>query len=568
MISTCGIGRGILVASTVADNRRVTIRFRGPALIPLLIAVAGAGIVIYQWSGARPLWLDEEMIALNFRDRSFSALGGRLWLDQSAPLGWLALQRLVLLVFGSSELVLRAVPALFGVATVAAALFVGQRWLTTTGSAVFVLLCSIGEWMSFHSVELKPYSADTFWGVALPALAVAAAAAESSDARRRGVVTWAVAAAIGHWFALGGLLVLPACFIVLAVSESRGGAVMRRLAVAFAVVTASFAVHYLVAIRYTQSSTSLQNFWQFAMAPPGAGFAGTLEWLYGQLLPIALKPGGTALAASFWISVALGVLLAPARLLGAAAGLVVLSAFALGAARIMPLYERLSLWFVPALYLAIALFADRGAWVLRRKVFQRSAMNLATACVIFLMVGTVCVDIVDRGVSDLRGGRPRDTNHSTDDRTAVTWLMEQRRTGDTIITTRHAQPAIWWYGGVPISDGVGRQFPDGGRIFIVDRYTGERGCRGRELRRAIDRGHRIQVYLGFADTTPGFDDLLLGELSKYGTITAVRQFAGNSRAAVIDPNVTAGSGLFWSDAWKDGKAPLTGCVGVDEGSVW
>ncbi len=59
--------------------------------LPLLIAVAGAGIVLYQWMGARPLWLDEEMIALNFRDRSFAGLGGRLWLDQSAPLGWLAL---------------------------------------------------------------------------------------------------------------------------------------------------------------------------------------------------------------------------------------------------------------------------------------------------------------------------------------------------------------------------------------------------------------------------------------------------------------------------------------------
>ena len=544
----------------------MTSRLTRPALVPLLIAVAGAGIVIYQWTGARPLWLDEEMIALNFRDRSFTALGGRLLLDQSAPVGWLALQRLVLLVLGSSELALRAVPALFGVATVAAAFVVGQRWLTTTGCAIFVLLCSLGEWMSFHSVELKPYSADTFWGISLPALAVAAATAGSSDARRRGVMIWAVAAAIGHWFALGGLLVLPACFVVLALSQRRDRDELRQLGVAFAVVTASFAVHYLVAIRYTQSSASLQNFWQFAMAPSGAGFAGSIEWLYKQLGPLAAKPGGSALAASFWISVALGVVLAPARLLGAAAGLVVLSAFALAVARIMPLYERLSLWFVPALYLAIALFADRGVLVLRRKTFQRSAMNLATACVIFLMVGTVCVDIVDRGAGDLRVGRPRDNNHSTDDRAAVAWLMEQRQSGDTLITTRHAQPAIWWYGGIPISEAGGRQFPDGGRIVIVDRYTGPRGCRGKEL--AVDPRHRIQVYLGFEDTTPGFDDLLLTELSKYGAITDVRHFAGNSRAAVIDPTVTGASGLFWEDAGKDGKTPLTGCVGAEDAGVW
>jgi hypothetical protein len=226
----------------------VVARATRPALIPLAIAIAGAAIVLYQWMGVRPLWLDEEMIALNFRDRSFAELGGQLWLDQSAPLGWLAAQRLVLLVIGPSELALRAIPALFGVATVFAAFFIGRRWMTTTGCAIFVLLCSLGQWMSFHALELKPYSADTFFGLVLPALAVAAAAT-STDARRRSLAMWAIAAAIGHWFSLGALLVLPACFVVLAVSERRDRDGIRRLAVAFGVVTASFALHYLLAIR-------------------------------------------------------------------------------------------------------------------------------------------------------------------------------------------------------------------------------------------------------------------------------------------------------------------------------
>ena len=545
----------------------MTSRLTRPALIPLLIAVAGAGIVIYQWTGARPLWLDEEMIALNFRDRSFSALGGRLLLDQSAPLGWLALQRLVLLVFGSSELILRAVPALFGVATVIAAFFVGQRWLTTTGCAIFVLLCSLSPWISFHAVELKPYSADTFWGICLPALAAAAATA-SGAARRRAVMTWAVAAAIGHWFSLGALLVLPACFIVLAVSQRRDPKEMQQVVVAFAVVIGSFAAHYLLAIRYTQSSASLQNFWQFAMAPRDAGFAGSLRWLYGQLEPFAVKPVGTALAASFWISVALGVALAPARMLGIAAGLVVLSGFALAVLRIMPLYERLSLWFVPALYLAIALLADRGVWVFQRKPFKRAAMNLATAFVIFLMVGTVSLDIVDRGIQDFRFGRPLDSNHITDDRGALAWLMEQREPGDVLITTHHAQPAVWWYGRVPISAGGGGAFPDGGRIFAAEYYDSSRACRGRGLETAIDPRHKVLVYFGFVDTPPGFDDLLLEQLSKIGTVTALRHFPGASRAAVIDPAFRGGSNLFWEDAGKDTGTWLKGCVAVDAAQVW
>ena len=542
-------------------------RFTRPALIPLLIAVAGAGVVIYQWAGGRPLWLDEEMIALNFRDRPFTALGGRLFLDQSAPLGWLALQRLVLLVFGSSELVLRAVPALFGVATVIAAFVIGQRWLTPFGSAIFVLLCAAAQWMTFHAVELKPYSADTFWGLSLPALAVAAASA-SNDARRARVMLWAAAAAIGQWFALGALLVLPACFIVLAISQWRDRAGWTHLAAAFAVVIASFAIHYLLAIRFTQSSTSLQDFWQFAMAPRDAGLVDSLKWLYRQLAPFASKPGSTALAASFWISVALGVAFAPVRMLGAAAGLVVLTGFALAVARVMPLYERLSLWFVPALYLAVSLFADRGILLVQRRPFQRSAINLAAACVIFILVGTLCLDVVEHGIADFRFGRPLDSNHITDDRGALAWLMQQREPGDVLITTHHAQPAVWWYARVPIAEGRGHAFPDGGRIFVAEHYTSPRACRGRELENAIDPLPKVLIYFGFVDTTPGFDDLLLERLSKVGTVTALRHFPGASRAAVVDPALKGGSNLFWEDAGKDTGMWLKGCVAVEPARVW
>ena len=66
-----------------------------------LIAVAGAGLQLYQWFGARPLWLDEQMIAVNLRDRTLGNFWGPLWLGQIAPLGWLMLQRLSVLALGT-----------------------------------------------------------------------------------------------------------------------------------------------------------------------------------------------------------------------------------------------------------------------------------------------------------------------------------------------------------------------------------------------------------------------------------------------------------------------------------
>ena len=102
------------------------------------IALAGAANLIRWWLLARPLWVDEEMIALNARWRSFADLAGPLWLDQTAPLGWLALERLALVTFGVDERAARALPTAFGIATLAVAVWIGRRWMSPVGAAILV----------------------------------------------------------------------------------------------------------------------------------------------------------------------------------------------------------------------------------------------------------------------------------------------------------------------------------------------------------------------------------------------------------------------------------------------
>ena len=123
--------------------------------IAYAIAIAGAGLLVYWCRLARPLWVDEEMIALNARWRSFADLGGPLWLDQSAPLGWLALERAVLVAFGTGERAARALPVVCGIGTLAVAAWIGRRWMTALGAAILVGLCSIGPWIVFFTLELK-----------------------------------------------------------------------------------------------------------------------------------------------------------------------------------------------------------------------------------------------------------------------------------------------------------------------------------------------------------------------------------------------------------------------------
>ena len=72
-------------------------------LIAACLTLAGTALKIQQWYFSRPLWLDEEMVLLNVRDRSFGELTGALWLSQAAPIGWLWLQRVAVLAFGTDD---------------------------------------------------------------------------------------------------------------------------------------------------------------------------------------------------------------------------------------------------------------------------------------------------------------------------------------------------------------------------------------------------------------------------------------------------------------------------------
>ena len=214
-------------------------------------ALLGVVLDVFQWAGAPSLWLDEEMIALNVRDRAFADLRGTLWLGQSAPLGWLVAERAILLTLGAGELASRLLALCFGIATLVAALWVGRRWMSRLGAVVLVVLCSLGQWLSHYRFEVKHYSADAFWGLMLPAQAAWVIDAERTRDHLRRAMIWWVAAAAGQWFANGALLVTPACgLLLLAVTWRRHG---WRAGAVFAVSgliwLASFWGHYQLSLQ-------------------------------------------------------------------------------------------------------------------------------------------------------------------------------------------------------------------------------------------------------------------------------------------------------------------------------
>src|SRR5918993_380708 len=185
------------------ENGKVSNQTRWLFLPALAIAVLAAGLDVAQWTRAVPLWVDEEMIAINLRDRPLLELPGGLWLAQSAPLAWLMAQRVVLVTLGSSEMVLRLVALLFGMATLGAALWIGRRWLHPVSASLLVLVCALAQWLSHYRFEVKHYSADAFWALLLPALA--AWAIEDDEDREDGALRRKIEWRWTRWWAVAAL---------------------------------------------------------------------------------------------------------------------------------------------------------------------------------------------------------------------------------------------------------------------------------------------------------------------------------------------------------------------------
>lgn len=549
---------------------------------PALLAGASALLLIHQWLAAVPLWLDEQMLALNIRERGLLDLTGPLWLNQSAPPAWLALEHLVMRLGGEGERALRTLPLVFGIASIAVAWQAGRRWLGPPGTATLVTLTGLGAWLSYHALELKPYSADAFFGLALPALAGLASEGTPRDRFRRRAWWWAAACAAA-WLSNGAIFVAPACMVVLAARAWRteGPGALPGFVVGAGAWLLSLAALYAIALDAALDNQQLQSYWSFAFPPPSAGIAETTRWTIGQLMSLAAKPGGTTYPALLWavasigLAIAVRYALAPAVMLA----LVPVSMVALDWLRLVPMYERLSLWALPSVYVGVGAAASAGVALVRHHVQDLRPSPLARAApaaLLALAAALVTLDVARVGLNE-RDARlaSTDTNHSLADRDAVSRLLAYRKPGDVVITTRLALPALWWYAGVSVSPpGLGRHLPDGTPILEAFPETASGGCRQQDAQPLLHGHSRALVYFGFRfdDVPPHFDDLLLDLLSASGRVVLDERIAEGGVAVVdltlppLEPD--------WDGPVRPGGTPrpalraLGGCAGLRMAERW
>ncbi len=426
----------------------LTVRAAGWALVGVGVAVR-----LVRFAADRSLWGDEAMLALNITDRSARSLLNTLDYTQAAPSGFLLAEKLAVSLFGRTELALRLVPLLAGIAALFLFRGLAQRFLTPPGALVALGLFAVAEPLVYYSSEVKQYEVDVFAAVAV--LAVAAPALESGTLSRGRALALGAAGVAAVWVSHPVIFVLAGIGTALIVAQLVSPE--RRLALPLA-VSAAFAASFLVAYKVTVAQTAeVRSALRLDEPSARPNASGILRDAWNAIAdPGPFARTSTALVAVLAI---LGVIwLARRKPWHATALMSALAALALaGVIGKYPLYGRFVLFTVPILLLLV------GAGFDYLRATQRSPYPIAAA---LLLAGVALYPVAHEASRTLHPPGHEEL------RPVIGSLDKAWRPGDRLYVSRVAQFALRYYAECRACDGFSPGRDDLRTLVLSNRRQG------------------------------------------------------------------------------------------------
>ncbi|HEY7114239.1 MAG TPA: hypothetical protein VIA45_15015 [Thermoanaerobaculia bacterium] len=322
------------------------------------LLAAGALLRVAQYLANRSLWLDEAYIAPTILRRSFAEL---LWppdYGQIVPVGFLALERAAVGLFGSSEYALRLVPLVAGIGSLFLFARVARRLLPAPALPIAMALVSFSGPLIGFSSELKQYSCDVLAALFLLDRALDVSERPAGPQRRGALVTLAISGAVLVWFSLPAVFVLAGVGATLAVGAVRSGERQRLRAVAATGLLwiGSFAAFWIVFLRHIGRAPDVLAFWADAFLPfPPRSFA-DVYWLPRTFGALFGDPAGFVFRGLGILAFLVGGVVLFRESRERLAFLIAPALFALAASvlRWYPFSGRTLLFLAPALYLLVS----------------------------------------------------------------------------------------------------------------------------------------------------------------------------------------------------------------------
>jgi hypothetical protein len=262
------------------------------AILYVVIA-AGIAMVLFQFFYNRDLWLDEAMLANNIVGRSFGQLFNPLADNQMAPIGYLLLNKLLTVVFGTSSYILR-LPSL--VAFLVSIPLLGQFVRIHTRKVLLPVLTmaffSTTYAILYYATEVKQYAVEILVLLLLLRLLII-----ERPYDRRWLIVYLLVGVISFWFSHTAIFAACTCGLYLtwqAITHKRFILLSIPGAWAFSAI-----LYYVLFLHNHPASVYMHEYWKDSFLPVAAAhtflvsavkeiFAQTLGfgkyWIAGVLL--------------------------------------------------------------------------------------------------------------------------------------------------------------------------------------------------------------------------------------------------------------------------------------------
>ena len=327
----------------------------------------GVFLRILEYSDNRRLYMDESALQPSLTDLAFYDFQTPLPGWQLAPPGFLAVERLMVLLPLPFAPAARLVPFFCAIASMFLMRSVARRYLTEIAVPIAVGLFAMTDWLLYYSVEIKQYSSDVALTLAAFLLAAGLRPSRTEGTHAMSLRDWLVFTAfgtIGVWFSFPLALVLAGMGSYLMLQAASRRAWYQALGIMAMSLgwAASFALCYWVSQSIVAKDDFLPRFWGFAFLPFPPRSVADLERIFLQTINLLNSPSGVltplGVISSMFIAVTLFVLGAWSLGRKWKGGLFLLASpifFALLASTLhqYPFHGRLLLFLVPSVHLLV-----------------------------------------------------------------------------------------------------------------------------------------------------------------------------------------------------------------------
>jgi hypothetical protein len=396
----------------------------------------GLGIILRlrQFLVDRSLWADEASLAYNLANRTFGGLTQPLDYEQGAPIGFLFIEKLFVILLGNRDQVMRLFPLLSGIIALYLLYRIAREHIQ--GGMLAGFLFAVSWPLVYYSTELKQYSSDVM--IALLLVFVATRALRAT-AQARDFLILGMSGAIAIWISHPSAFILAGIGLALFIA-----ALTRRQAVPvlwlFGMGTlwlASFGLQYLVSLRHLIADDYLQSYWQKAFMPlPPWDHADWLVRTYYSVLLTSLNRTDLILILAIPPLVLIGALSLLHRERSLA--IMVIAPFFLtlvaSALQKYPFKDRFVLFLVPLLLLLIAEGLGRIYTTIAN--WQPDAARLVYAVLAFVIFLQPVASTLDAFLN------PYNASHI---KPVMEYVAKNRAPGETIYVYHSTDPAFKYY---------------------------------------------------------------------------------------------------------------------------